>query len=132
MRSITATALAAALATLLLQTAYAADPATPASRADVKAETRAANKAGELAPAGSLSPEKEPKQAKSTKTRAERKAETRAARKAGELKPAGTLSPEQEPKQSKSTQARAPIKAEAKAATKAGTIQRGEAPAGTK
>ncbi len=98
MRSITATALAAAFATLLLQTAYAADPATPASRAEVKAETRAAQKAGELKPAGTMSPEQEPKQAKSTKSRASVKAETRAANKAGELTPAGQSSPAEEKK----------------------------------
>ena len=64
------------------------EPASP-SRAEVKAQTRAANKARQLAPAGE-GPSADP-MAKSTsgKTKAERKAETLQARKEGKLAPAG-------------------------------------------
>ena len=94
MRSITITALAAAACALLLHPAYAQDSASSPSRAKVKAQTRAANEAGELAPAGPLGPEREPKAAKSNKERAPVKAETREAVKAGTIPrgeaPAGT------------------------------------------
>lgn len=64
------------------------EPASP-TRAEVKAQTRAANKARQLAPAGE-GPGADP-MAKSTsgKTKAERKAETLQARKEGKLPPAG-------------------------------------------
>jgi hypothetical protein len=58
------------------------------SRADVKAETRAAQKAGALVPAGETSPRQAP-QTLSSKTRHERKAETIAAGNAGELRRTG-------------------------------------------
>ena len=118
---------AAALATSVFSTAFAAEPAK--TRAEVKAEARAATKAGDI-PHGEALPKAAP--GKSTKTRAERKAETQLARKRGELAPAGTLGPEREPKVPKSDLPRAPIKAETRAAVKAGTIPRGEAPAGAK
>jgi len=132
MRSITITALAAAACALVLQPAYAQGSASPLSRADVKAQTRAANEAGELAPAGALGPEREPKAAKSNKERAPVKAETRRLNKAGQLAPAGPLGPEREPQAATSNKERAPVKAETREAVKAGTIPRGEAPASTK
>jgi len=132
MRSITITATAAAACALLLQPAYAQDSASSPSRAEVKAQTRAANEAGALAPAGPLGPEREPKAAKSNKARAPVKAETRRLNEAGQLAPAGSLGPEREPKAAKSNKARAPVKAETREAVKAGTIPRGEAPTGAK
>ncbi|MEO7008208.1 MAG: hypothetical protein ABI156_03570, partial [Caldimonas sp.] len=80
---LTLIALAAAACALVLQPVYAQDAANSTSRAEVKAQTRAANKAGELAPAGSLGPERQPKAAKSNKARAPVKAETRRLNKAG-------------------------------------------------
>jgi hypothetical protein len=71
------------------QTALAQDERTPVSRAEVKAQTRAANKAHELLPAGELSLPEKP--LRSSKTRTERKAETLAARKEGKLLPAGEI-----------------------------------------
>jgi hypothetical protein len=59
------------------------------SRAQVKAETRAAAKAHQLAPAGDAADFRKPANATSTKTRSERKAETLLARKEGTLRPAG-------------------------------------------
>jgi hypothetical protein len=102
MRSITITALAAAASALVLQPVYAQDSASSPSRADVKAQTRAANKAGKLAPAGALGPEREPKAPKSDKERAPVKEETRRLNEAGQLAPAGPLGPEREPKPVKS------------------------------
>ena len=80
--------LAAAVAALFAQASFAQTTA-PAARADVKAETKAAEKAGKLTPAGEASVPTEKATAKSTKTRAERKAETKDAAKAKELTPAG-------------------------------------------
>ena len=69
----------------------AAAPAGPTkTRAQRKAETIEARKAGTLAPAGSTQKADNADRAKPTvKSRADRKAETRAAEKAGELTPAG-------------------------------------------
>ena len=69
------------------QTSAASSP----SRADVKAETRALEKAGKLEPAGpgGTREERMAPPPTSTKTRAERKAETRAAARAKQLTPAG-------------------------------------------
>ena len=74
-------------ASLLCNAVMAQTSAGGVTRAEVKADTRAAEKAGRLTPAGQgrevkVSP-------RSTKTRQERKAETLAARKAGLLEPAG-------------------------------------------
>ena len=82
----TVAALAAALATpAVLEQASA-----PVSRADVKAETRAAEKAGKLAPAGQGGgPVTSPATRGPSTTRAERKAATLKARKDGELEPPG-------------------------------------------
>jgi len=63
------------------------------TRADRKAETRAARKSGELAPAGEAEESKDQMAEDSskhfTKTRAQRKAEVRQDAKAGKLIPAG-------------------------------------------
>ena len=96
----------------------------PTSRADMKTQTRAAEAAHELVPAGEgIAASTEASTGHSTKTRTEQKAETRAAREAGGLAAAG-----EEPagakaeKSIKSTKTRAEGKAEARAAEKEGTV----------
>ena len=68
-------------ASLLCHAAAAQTSSAPLTRAEVKAETRAAEKAGKLTPAGQ-GPEVKVSR-KSGTTRAQRKADTLAARKAG-------------------------------------------------
>ena len=102
------------------QTSAASSP----SRADVKAETRALEKAGKLEPAGpgGTRAERMAPPPKSTKTRSERKAETVAARKAGTLRPAGsgpTKAERTAPPTSTSTKTRAERKAETREAARA-------------
>lgn len=96
----------------------------PPSRAEIKAETRTALKAGQLTPAGEGSPAAAP-QSPSTKTRAQRKAETLQARKAGELRRAG-LEPEWKAARAAarvpSTTTRAERKATTLAAARAGQL----------
>ena len=67
----------------------AAAQASSPSRADVKAETSAANKSGELAGPGVHGPSGPSTTGKSTTTRADRKKATAEANKKGELAPAG-------------------------------------------
>lgn len=78
---------AVAMASLSCAAAFGAEATAPLSRADVKAETRAAAKAGKLVPAGE-GPQF-PVSGKSNTTRAERKTDTRAAAKAHQIMPAG-------------------------------------------
>jgi hypothetical protein len=131
---ISKTTLAAAIAAAIFSNgAFSQDSAPPASRASIKAETRAAEKAGKLTPAGEGGPVDSSPKARSTKTRADRKAETRLARKDGELAPAGET---QELKEERaevsgghSTKTRAQRKAEERADAKAGKlIPAGEGP----
>ena len=68
---------------------FSQDDPAPLSRAAVKAEAMAAEKAGTLAPAGAGGSGDRSLSSRSTKTRAERKAETREARNQGDLTPAG-------------------------------------------
>lgn len=82
--------IAAAAVSLMSQGAFA--QASAPDRAAVKAEVKAANKKGELTPAGEGSP-KAKAEPKSTKDRAEVKADTKAANKKGEIAPAGEGSP---------------------------------------
>ena len=70
------TSIAYALIGSAIAQAAFAQASAPPSRADVKAETKAAEKAGKLTPAGEGTAPAEAPGAKSTKTRAERKAET--------------------------------------------------------
>jgi hypothetical protein len=78
-----------ATATLLAAPAFAQTTSAPLSRAAVKAETRAANLAWQLLPAGEAI-DVRPQAADTThKTRTERKAETLQARRNGELLPSG-------------------------------------------
>ena len=94
----------------------------PASRADVKAQTKAANKAGQMVP-GEEDPSIKQPAAKSTKNRADMKAETKAANKDGGLGNSGkatykahNVTPREQ--LSKSTKTRAEGKAETKEAVK--------------
>ena len=63
------------------------------SREQRKAETAAANKSGQLTPAGQGGAPQAKTTTASTKTREQRKAETVEAQKKGELTPAGQGSP---------------------------------------
>lgn len=122
-------AIAAAVA-MFSQGAFA-QASAPVTRAEVKAEAKAAPKipAGEAPIVNPASPDA--KNAKSTKTRAERKSETKSDRSAGALKPAGeadTMKDEKAEKMKASTTTRADRKAETKAAVKSGqTMPAGEA-----
>ena len=132
------TTLAAAMAAAVFSSgAFSQDGAAPASRAAVKAETRAAEKAHKLTPAGEGSPVDPSLNVRSNKTRADRKAETRLARKSGELVPAGEA---EETKQQLAedssrhfTKTRAQRKAEVRDDAKAGRlIPAGEGPTAPK
>lgn len=116
-------AAAAVAATFCWQSALA-QASAPLSRAEVKAETRAAEKAGQLTPAGQGSaPTVKASDAGPAKTRAERKAETLAARKAGTLTPAGSSqNPDAAERARKSTKTRAERKAETLEAAKKGEL----------
>jgi|SRR5450755_2748290 FlaG/FlaF family flagellin (archaellin) len=116
------TVVAAAAFAVFAQGAFA-QASAPASRADVKSETKAAEKAGQLTPAGQGAAPMEKSTTKSTKTRAERKAETRAAAKAKELTPAGEGTNMKADTAGPSTKTRAERKAETKAAIKSGQTQ---------
>ena len=117
-------AVVAALA-VLSQTAVAQTTA-PASRADVKAET----KSGSLArPGEALATQPGPQASgtMSTKTRADRKEDTKAAAQAGTLKPTGELANRNQEKAEKSG-ASMKSRADRKAETKAGDkVPAGEA-----
>jgi hypothetical protein len=100
----------------------------PASRAEVKEQTRAANKAGQLT-SGEATPGEKQAPINSTKTRAERKAETMEARRKGELRPSGEAtyksSMSQQGATAKSTKTRAERKAETLEAAKQGKLPPG-------
>lgn len=119
----------AAVSALLAQGAFAQTDA-PKARADVKAETAAAKKKGELTPAGEGKPQE--KMAKtSEKVRTDVKAETAAANKKGELAKAGE-GPPQEKLPKKTEKARADVKADTVTAKKKGdVVPAGEAAAPT-
>jgi len=112
--------------------AFAQAASAPASRGEIKAETRAAEKAGKLTPAGEAVTPAVPPGPPSNKTRAQRKAETRAARSAGQLEPAGDAEGAKEVRAelgSKSTRTRAQRKAATLSAAKAHQLQpAGEGP----
>jgi hypothetical protein len=76
-------------ATAWASAAYAATDGTPVSRADVKEQTRAANKAGELLAAGELNAADKPMPVTSSKSRAQQKAEVLAANRNGALGASG-------------------------------------------
>lgn len=110
-----------ALAFAYVETASAQSDASPPSRADVKAQTRAANKSNDLWRGGEAPLPSKP--FTSEKSRTERKGETIAARRAGELKPPGEADYKAHvarPAQTEKT--RADRKSETLAAAKAGTL----------
>jgi len=121
---------AAFAACVLCQAVMAQSASAPVSRADVKAETRAAEKSGKLTPAGE-GPEVKVSRT-STKTRAERKADTLAARRAGTLDPAGDADIARNDRKiaaQPTTVSRAARKAETRAQEKSGQlIPAGEGP----
>jgi hypothetical protein len=108
---------AAAAVALFTSGAFAQDK----TRAEVKEETKAANKAGDIATGESTKAAKP----KSTKARTDVKGETKAANKSGEI----TTGESTKATKPKSTAARADVKTETKAAVKAGQTTEGEAPA---
>ena len=123
----------AAVATLCWQSAMA-QASAPVSRADVKAETRAAEKAGKLTPAGQGGAPAAALASGPTRTRAQRKAETVEARRAGALAPAGpTQKADNADRAKAATRTRADRKAETLDAAKKGELTpAGEGPAAPK
>ena len=126
------TVVAAAALAVFAQGVFAQTTA-PANRAEVKAETKAAEKAGKLTPAGEgPGAMSSGASGPSTKDRMERKDETKAAAKSGGLKPAGEASEMKDDKKDKatvSTKTRDERKAQTKADVKAHKTQpAGEAP----
>jgi hypothetical protein len=121
-------ALAGGPQSVLAQTTDATTPAAPpVSREERKAETAAANKAGQLTPAGQGPMAPTPSK-KSTMTREQRKAQARADEKAGNMIPAGE-GPVAPTPTGKSTMTREQRKAQARADEKAGKmIPAGEGP----
>lgn len=123
---ITLTLVGALCMALAARTSLAQGPSAPLSRDEVKSETRAAEKARQLTPAGEGSSPIPPKQAKSSYTRAQRKAATAQARKNGELIPAGEVADDEtigkQTAKTPSTKTRAQRKAETIAARKAGQL----------
>jgi hypothetical protein len=96
-----------------------AQASSPVSRDQRKAETAAANKGGQLTPAGEGSAPVAKSTTKSTRTRAERKAETLEARKAGTLAPPGSTQKADNAERAKpTTRSRAERKAETVEAAK--------------
>jgi len=104
----------------------AAAQASSPSRADVKAETAAANKSGELAGPGVHGPSGPSTTGKSTMTREQRKKATAEANKKGELAGAGVHGPSGTPHSGTSTMTREQRKKETAEANKKGQL----APAG--
>jgi len=115
------------LAAALLALAGAATAQT--SRSDIKAETRAAEKAGRLTPAGEGSPTDATPSTASTRTRAERKAETLQARKDGLLRKPGPA-PEYVEARAMAKRPSTTTRAERKAATSAAAKAHQLTPAG--
>jgi hypothetical protein len=118
----TSLAVAAATASLLCTAAFAQSDA-PLTRAEVKAETRAAEKDGKLVPAGEGPAF--PVSTKSNTTRAKRKADTRAAEKAGDIAPAGdaqSAMEDEELRAQKTTVNRGERKAQTRALEKSGKL----------
>lgn len=129
--SIIQMAVAAAVAALSAPAVFA-QASAPASRADVKAETKAAASAGKLTPAGEGPGTKgSGDTGRSTKTRADGKADTTMERNMGGLTPAGQggakpdhMNPARAQPKNRNT-----VKSETRAAQRAGTLQpAGEAP----
>jgi len=113
---------ACALAAITAAGAVHAQDNPAPTRAEVKAETRAAAKSHDLIPAGEAAGANQPVSRKSNKTRAQRKAETVQARRAGQIEPAGEVAGAKDERtalNTPSTRTRAQRKSETKAAAKA-------------
>jgi cytoskeletal protein RodZ len=121
-KSIVVAALAVA-ATIGWQ-AVSAQASAPVTREQRKADTAAANKAGQLAAPGQApAPQSKPSGTPTTKTRAERKAETAAANKSGELAAPGQApGPQTKATGTPTTKTREQRKAETAEAAKAGQL----------
>jgi len=113
-------------------TSVLAQAASEPTRAQVKAETRAAEKAGLLTPAGEAAAFSKPLPTTSAKSRVERKAETRQARREHKLAEAGESAEVETDASARSTasnRTRAERKAETLGARKAKTlVPAGEGP----
>jgi hypothetical protein len=121
-------AVAALCAGFAFAGASSAQSSTSPSRAEVKAETHALEKAGKLVPAGEGSPSPAPLPL-SHKTRADRKAETLQARKADELHRTG-LEPEYKEARALAKQPSTTTRAQRKASTTAAARAHELTPAG--
>jgi hypothetical protein len=111
----------AALSFASVEATLAQSDTSSASRADVKAQTRAANKSNDLWRGGEAPLPSKPFM--SEKSRTDRKSETIGARRAGELKPAGEADYKAHvARPSRTDKTRADRKAETLAAAKAGTL----------
>ncbi|NDP59428.1 MAG: DUF4148 domain-containing protein [Oxalobacteraceae bacterium] len=97
------------------------------TRTEVKAETKAANKAGELNTGGNVGVTNPAADVAGTKVRADVKAEAKAANKAGELKGGNVTPMAPVPKSAVPAggKSRTEVKAEARAANKAGELSDG-------
>ena len=118
---------AIAFAAVLAPVAYAATDTQPVSRAEVKEQTRAANKAGDMLPPGEASAAEKTVLPPPTKTREQRKAETLQANRNGALSDYGpntyrTQNVAPREALAKSTKTRAEGKAETMQAAKAGKM----------
>ena len=111
---------AALLTAVAAQGAFAQSTPEPTSRAEVKAEAKAAAKDGSITKGPS--PAQKPMSSGGAEKRKQVKAEGKAATRAGEE--VTEVSPSPTPR---STKSRAQVKAEAKAAAKSGEIPQGEA-----
>ena len=101
MKSKFALAAIVAATAVFAQTAFA-QASAPVTRDERKAETAAAQKSGQLTPAGQGNVSPTPSKS-SDKTRDERKAQTKADEKAGKIAPAGDAGGQKEDKAMKST-----------------------------
>jgi hypothetical protein len=126
--------LAAALAATVIPSLALAQASAPLTREQVKAETRAAQKAGQLTPAGQGGARSAAPSQPSTLTKEERKAATLEARKKGELQPASvTQAADVADAKKKSTKSRGDRKAETAEARKKGElVPAGEGPGAPK
>ena len=97
----------------------------PVTRDQRKAETAAANKAGQLTPAGQNGPAMAAPTGPAM-TSAERKAQAQSDAKAGQMAGAGDAAAHKPAAKTKSTKTRSERKAETAAANKAGNIKSGE------
>ena len=113
---------ALAVAGTLAWQAVSAQASAPVTREQRKAETAAANKSGQLTPAGRGGAPQAKSTATSTKTREARKAETATAGKSGQLTPAGQGGAPQAKSTATSTQTREARKAETAVAAKSGQL----------